>query len=69
MEEEARRQGKLLSYGFHFRHSEHVRFLKEKADRGEFGTITILRYSGRRRRGIPDEEILLIKECRAAITL
>ena len=42
-----------MSYGFHFRHSEHVRFLKEKADRGEFGTIYNSQVQWHRRRGIP----------------
>lgn len=53
MEEEARKQGKLLSYGFHFRHSEHVAHLKNKVDNGEFGTIYNAKVQWHRRRGIP----------------
>lgn len=53
MEETARKKGKLLSYGFHFRHSEQVAFLKRKMQAGEFGTVYGANVQWHRRRGIP----------------
>lgn len=53
MEEKAREKQVLLSYGFHFRHSEQVAFLKEKIAAGEFGEIYSSRVQWHRRRGIP----------------
>jgi predicted dehydrogenase len=53
MEQCANEQERLLSYGFHFRHSIEVQLLKEKIDRGEMGTIYGGTVSWRRRRGIP----------------
>lgn len=44
---------RLLSFGFHFRHSADVAFLKEKINRGEFGDIYAARVQWNRRRGIP----------------
>jgi predicted dehydrogenase len=53
MEQAAVKNGRLLSYAFHLRHSRNVAFLKEKVDRGDFGEIYSARVSWLRRRGIP----------------
>lgn len=53
MEKTAEEYGRLLSYGFHFRHSEHVKFLKRKITCGEFGTVYHADVQWHRRRGIP----------------
>ena len=53
MEETAVRSGRLLTYGFHFRHGGNVIFLKEKIARGELGDIYGARVQWIRRRGIP----------------
>ncbi|MBP1919354.1 Gfo/Idh/MocA family protein [Youngiibacter multivorans] len=44
---------RLLSYGFHLRHGENVRIMKEKALNGEFGQIYFVKAEWLRRRGIP----------------
>lgn len=53
MEEEARERNLILSYGFHFRHSEQVAILKEMICKEEFGTIYYASTKWNRRRGIP----------------
>lgn len=53
MEEKADGRGLILSYGFHFRHSEQVSLLKDKAVRAELGTIYHTKVQWNRRRGIP----------------
>lgn len=53
MMEKSMECGKLLSYGFHLRHGENVRIMKEKAHKGEFGRIYFARAQWLRRRGIP----------------
>jgi len=53
MERTAREKGLLLTYGFHFRHSEQVAFLKKKIEQGELGEIYHTRVQWNRRRGIP----------------
>lgn len=53
MEELAKKKGLILSYGFHFRHSEHVSILKKKIDNNEFGAIYHAKAQWHRRRGIP----------------
>ena len=53
MEETAARTGRLLTYGFHFRHGSNVAFLKEKIARGGLGDIYGARVQWIRRRGIP----------------
>lgn len=53
MEEKARETGKFLSYGFHFRASEQVGFLKKKIRQGEMGEIYHAEVKWNRRRGIP----------------
>lgn len=55
-EEMARRaeeKGLLLSYGFHFRASEQISFLKKAVSRGEMGDIYHTEVRWNRRRGIP----------------
>lgn len=53
MENAAKRKGKLLSYGFHFRSSSHVAFLKNRIERGCMGEIYHTEVKWNRRRGIP----------------
>lgn len=53
MEKKAMEKGKLLSYGFHFRASEHTAFLKERIARGDMGEIYHTEVKWHRRRGIP----------------
>lgn len=53
MEKEAHKRGVLLTYGFHMRHLEEVRILKEKIERNELGKVYHLETSWNRRRGIP----------------
>ena len=53
MEEKAQEKGLLLSYGFHFRASDQVAFLKKAIDRGEMGEIYHAEVKWHRRRGIP----------------
>lgn len=53
MENKAQEQGLLLSYGFHFRASDQVSFLKRAIDRGELGEIYHAEVKWHRRRGIP----------------
>lgn len=53
MEELAAEKGLILSYGFHFRHSRKIAFLKNQISRGEFGKIYSSRAVWHRRRGVP----------------
>ena len=53
MEKKAEERGLLLSYGFHFRASEQVAFLKQSIDQGEMGEIYHAEVKWHRRRGIP----------------
>lgn len=53
MRDTARRYGKILTYGFHFRHAERVSFLKKKVTDGELGIIYAGDVVWMRRRGIP----------------
>lgn len=53
MEKISVKKNLLLTYGFHFRHSEHVAFLKNKIEQGKFGTIYNANVQWHRRRGIP----------------
>lgn len=53
MEKKAKEKGGQLSYGFHFRSSEQVAFLKKAADAGELGEIYHTEVQWHRRRGIP----------------
>lgn len=49
----AKEKGKILSYGFHFRASEHAAFLKDRIAAGKMGTIYHTEIRWHRRRGIP----------------
>lgn len=53
MEKTADEKGLLLTYGFHFRHSEQVAILKKKIQQNEMGTIYHTKIQWNRRRGIP----------------
>jgi len=53
MEKKAQEKEKLLSYGFHFRASEHVAFLKNRIKVGKMGEIYHTEVKWHRRRGIP----------------
>lgn len=53
MEKMAEEKGLLLTYGFHFRHSEQVALLKKKIEQGDMGTIYHTKVQWNRRRGIP----------------
>ncbi len=53
MEAAAAEQKVLLSYGFHFRHGNEVKLLKDKIKSGELGVIYGARVQWLRRRGIP----------------
>lgn len=53
MEQAAIDSGKLLTYGFHFRHSKDVSYINQLIRSGEFGRIYHLNLKWLRRRGIP----------------
>lgn len=53
MHDTAVRNNKLLSFGFHFRHSDDVAFLKKKITNNELGDIYAATVKWNRRRGIP----------------
>ncbi len=53
METMAKEKGKILSYGFHFRSSEHVTYLKDRIRSGKMGEIYHTEVKWHRRRGIP----------------
>lgn len=53
MHNTAAKYHRLLSFGFHFRHSDDVTFLKKKITGGEFGEIYAGKVKWNRRRGIP----------------
>lgn len=53
MEEKAKERGVLLSYGFHFRASAPVTFLKNAVAQGKMGEIYHTEVKWHRRRGIP----------------
>lgn len=53
MEKKAQEKEKLLSYGFHFRASEHVAFLKNRIKDVKMGEIYHTEVKWHRRRGIP----------------
>ncbi|OIK15477.1 oxidoreductase [Bacillus sp. MUM 116] len=54
--------GKILSYGFHFRHAPEVELLKRFIDDGELGDIYAARVTAMRRRGIPGWGVFTNKE-------
>lgn len=53
MEEKAKEKNLFLSYGFHFRASEQVAFLKKAIESGQMGKIYHADVQWHRRRGIP----------------
>lgn len=53
MYEASRRNNRILSFNFHFRHSREVKALRELIDKGMFGEIYAARVQALRRRGIP----------------
>ncbi|MGG3623985.1 Gfo/Idh/MocA family oxidoreductase [Bacillus gobiensis] len=62
MAEVAKRKGKILMYGFHYRHSAEVEALKRFIAAGELGDIYAVRAHALRRRGIPGWGVFTNKE-------
>lgn len=62
MEKKAEEKKRLLSYGFHFRGSEHVAFLKKRITQGMMGEIYHVDVKWLRRRGIPGWGVFTNKE-------
>ncbi|MBM7571867.1 Gfo/Idh/MocA family protein [Aquibacillus albus] len=62
MASEAEKAGKILTYGFHFRHKPEVETLKRFVDGGELGEIYAARVLAVRRRGIPGWGVFTNKE-------
>lgn len=58
----AENAGKILTYGFHFRHAPQVEVLKRFIDAGELGEIYAARVTAMRRRGIPGWGVFTNKE-------
>ncbi|NUK30269.1 Gfo/Idh/MocA family oxidoreductase [Parageobacillus sp. VR-IP] len=59
---EAEKAGKILTYGFHYRHAPQVEVLKRFIDAGELGDIYAARVIAMRRRGIPGWGVFTNKE-------
>ncbi|SEN30183.1 Gfo/Idh/MocA family protein [Lihuaxuella thermophila] len=62
MAQAAEKAGKILTYGFHYRHSPEVETLKKFIDAGELGEIYAARCHAIRRRGIPGWGVFTNKE-------
>lgn len=62
MYEASKRNGRILSFNFHFRHAQEVKVLKELIDSGSFGEIYAARVQALRRRGIPGWGSFINKE-------
>lgn len=62
MAEVAEKAGKILTYGFHYRHAPQVEVLKRFIDAGELGEIYAARVTAMRRRGIPGWGVFTNKE-------
>jgi len=62
MAEEAKKAGKILTYGFCFRHTQEVEALKRFIDADELGDIYAARVHALRRRGIPGWGVFTNKE-------
>ena len=58
----AEKAGKILTYGFHYRHAPQVEVLKRFIDGGELGAIYAARVTAMRRRGIPGWGVFTNKE-------
>ncbi|HET7577675.1 MAG TPA: Gfo/Idh/MocA family oxidoreductase [Bacillales bacterium] len=62
MTEAAKKSGKFLTYGFHYRHVPEVETLKRFIDGGELGEIYAANVRAVRRRGIPGWGVFTNKE-------
>lgn len=62
MADEAKKAGKILTYGFCFRHTQEVEVLKRFMDADELGDIYAARVHALRRRGIPGWGVFTNKE-------
>ncbi|WP_257348926.1 Gfo/Idh/MocA family protein [Pseudalkalibacillus decolorationis] len=62
MADAANETGKILTYGFHFRHAPEVEALKRFIDNNELGDIYAARVTAMRRRGIPGWGVFTNKE-------
>ena len=62
MAQAAEKAGKILTYGFHYRHAPEVEALKRFVDAGELGEIYAARVHALRRRGIPGWGVFTNKE-------
>lgn len=62
MAQAANEAGKILTYGFHYRHAPEVETLKRFVDGGELGNIYAARVQAVRRRGIPGWGVFTNKE-------
>jgi len=62
MMETAKKAGKILTYGFHYRYSPEVEITKSFIDAGEMGDIYAARVHAIRRRGIPGWGVFTNKE-------
>lgn len=58
----AQESGKILTYGFHYRHTPEVETLKRFIDGGELGEVYAARVTAVRRRGIPGWGVFTNKE-------
>ncbi|OYD08454.1 Gfo/Idh/MocA family protein [Paludifilum halophilum] len=62
MAQTAESAGKILTYGFHYRHAPEVEVLKRFVDAGELGEVYAGRVHALRRRGIPGWGVFTNKE-------
>src|SRR5690625_5310786 len=62
MTQTAEKAGKILTYGFHYRHQPEVEVAKSFIDGGELGDIYSARVQAIRRRGIPGWGVFTNKE-------
>ncbi|HET7627637.1 MAG TPA: Gfo/Idh/MocA family oxidoreductase [Bacillales bacterium] len=62
MEQTARENGKILTYGFHYRHAQETEMLKRFVDAGELGDVYAVNVKAVRRRGIPGWGVFTNKE-------
>lgn len=69
MEEEAKKAGKILTYGFHYRFTPEVETLKRFIDHEELGEIYTANAIWNRRRGIPGWGVFTNKELQGGGTL
>ena len=53
MEETAARMGRILTFGFHFRHGRNIFIVKERIENGSMGELYAAKVQWIRRRGIP----------------